>query len=126
MPENLTEKLQNLENLEFPKNLHGKIMQKLIFLKFRTPFLIVVSLLASNLFASGWYIWLNLKENASIETATILLEDTDLSASSFLNIFSTFKEIFPVSLMLGFLVNLCLVIYLWFVFYSFKKLPQKL
>lgn len=126
MPDQFSEKIKSIHEVEFPENLHGKIMRKLAFLQFRTPFLIVVSLLILNLLVSGWYIWFKLSGAEAFSTLKILLAGMDFSWSSFSDVWDAAQDLFPLGLMANFAINMLLVVYLLVVVNNFKKLPQKM
>ncbi len=120
-----SEKIKQLNEIDFPPGLHGKIMRKLAFLQFRTPFLVVVGLLMLNLVFSGWRIWNNLSGSETISTFKILLESFDWTWRSAYDLFGLAQDLFPMGLIVSFTINVTLAIYLVYVIKTFKNLAIK-
>lgn len=111
MQELISKKIQELEDVELPDGLHGRIVRQLLFLQFRTPFTIVVSLLIVNLLVSGWHIWVRVSENNAIEVLRIIIASFEFSSSYLSNVMQTVTDLFPISLIASFILNLALVTY---------------
>ena len=118
----INEKIKNLNELEFPEGLHGKIMRKLAFLQFRTPFIVVVTLLLLNLLFSGWNIWLRLSDTDAISTFRLMLEGFEWNFSSISQLASAAGDLFPMGLMVSFTINILLFVYILYVMKSYQKL----
>ncbi len=121
----ITKKIKELNEIDFPPGLHGKIMRKLAFLQFRTPFLIVVSLLLLNLVFSGWKIWSNLSGSEAVSTFKVLMETFDWTWRSAIEIFNASQELFPMGLIVSFSINIMLAVYLLYIMKEFKNLAIK-
>lgn len=126
LEDNFAKTIQNLSEIEFPDNLHGKIMRKLAFLQFRTPFLVVVSLLSLNLLFSAWSIWIKLAGSASFSTFRLILEGFEWNLSSAQELFQTAQELFPLGLMFTFTINILLVVYLVYILKAYKNYSPKI
>jgi len=120
----LSETIKNISEINFPPGLHGKIMKRVAFLQFRTPFIAVVSLLVLNLIVSGWQIWSKVSETQSFSILGELTSGLDWNLNSVLDLLKTINELFPVGLIVTFLVNVLLVAYLFYLMRSFKKLSD--
>ena len=123
--DNFSRAIRSMHEIQFPNTLHGKIMRKLAFLQFRTPFILIVTLLCTNIFVSGFQIWTHLSENESIEIMKSFSINFDWSWPSFLDIFSTFSDVFPITLIISFVLNILMILYLFYLMRSFKKLAVK-
>lgn len=125
MPD-VAEHIKTLNEIDFPPGLHGKIMRKLAFLQFRTPFVVVVGLLLLNLLFSGWQIYLRLADTDAFATFRILLQNIDFNWRSLSDLFQVAENLFPVGLMISFLLNVLLIIYLLYVVKTFRTFaPSK-
>ena len=63
-----------MREIEFPRELHGRIMRSVYLSRFRLPLLIVNLLLGVNFFLSGWNIWQTFR--SQIPAAPALAEQT--------------------------------------------------
>lgn len=125
MSGDLLTRFRQLEEINFPSGLHGKIMRKLVFLQFRTPFLIVTGFLFLNLLLSGWHILEAIKFNQSWELLKIMLADFEWSGEFFANFWAMLREFFPLGLMFGFVFNFGLMFYLFALMKSFRKFSKQ-
>lgn len=123
--DNFSEKIKQLSEIEFPPGLHGKIMRKLAFLQFRTPFLVIVGFLTLNLIFSGWRIWSTVSGSEAVSTFKILLESLDWNWHSISDLFSIAQQLFPMGLIVSFLINAVLAGYLIFITGTYKSLLLK-
>jgi len=125
MDDQFSQKIKALSELDFPPGLHGKIMRKLAFLQFRTPFLVVVSLLLLNLIFSGWQIWYRLSESDAFNTFRILLEGAEWNWRTLGDLFEIAQNLFPLGLIFTFTINILLIAYILFVLKTYKTLLLK-
>lgn len=121
----ISEQIKQISEIEYPENLHGKIMRKLAFLQFRMPFFVVVALLLLNLVFSGYNIWLKISGTEVFSTLRLLFEGFDGSAASFTALFAATQNLFPVGLVVSFTINIMLFIYIVYIYKSVRKLGMK-
>ncbi|MBI3626934.1 hypothetical protein HY224_02725 [Candidatus Uhrbacteria bacterium] len=124
--DNLQSKIKLVEETEFPGGLHEKIMRKLMFLQFRTPFLIVVSLLLLNLAFTGWHIWTRLIDNDGTQVLQSLLSNFEWDFDYLNSLFGLVNEVLPWRSIIAFGIESLLVAYVFYLSATFKKMPQKL
>ncbi len=123
--EEISEKIKQLSELEFPEGLHGKIMRKLAFLQFRTPFLVVVGFLLLNLVFSGFSIWVRVAGTGAVDTFRIMLGGFEWNTTSLSQLASAASDLFPIGLMTSFCINVLLFAYTLYVLKSYKILTNR-
>ena len=103
--------IKEMSEIELPPGLHGKIMRRLLFLKFRTPFVIVVVLLLMNLAVSMERLF-DLWENANATTILLFSFTTlEFSVAGIRDILVDVYEVMPVGSVCITALNLFLVAY---------------
>ncbi len=125
MTDKLSERIRSLEDAALPEGLHGRIVRRLLFLQFRKPFLVVLGLLAVNLVVSGWHIYARFSEDGTLASTASGLIGFGWDRAYFREAASVLFDLFPVSLLLTFIVNLALVGYLASVVINFRRLPRE-
>lgn len=123
--EKIDQTIKELRDIEFPPGLHGKIMRRLLFLRFRTPFLVITSLLLLNLIVSGWRLWQRLIEVEAPMFLSILVNNFEWSLDSFKEIFETAVELVPASTLTVFLINLLVLTYVFWIVAHFNTIKTK-
>ena len=109
--EDIGKTIKEMSEIEFPEGLHGKILRQIVFLRFRTPFITVVSLLLLNLVISGWRIGEQLIEAETLAMVALLWDSVELSFSGFFQFILDIVEIAPVGHILLLLLNLAVLGY---------------
>lgn len=122
--EHLPQKIKDLGEVPFPKSLHLRIMTKLMFLYFRTPFLVIVSLLSLNLAVSSWRLWSKITQNQAHLIIADLLKAFEWDSLYLRDLAKTFSELVPVGLVVSFLISALLLGYLFYLSSSFKKFQR--
>lgn len=117
---NVSKKLREISEIEFPDGLHGRIMRKLFFIRYRGNFLLVAFLLTANIFLSGWRFWARMDELDTISVIRALLEGFDVSRGFTLNFFSTLSQSFPVISVSIFIINILVITYVTYLYFKFK------
>lgn len=107
----ISDAIKELSEIEVPAGLHGKIMRRLLFLKFRTPFVVVVSLLLMNLAVSGVRMWQEWSDMEASALVSFLVSNLEFSARGILDFLVTVYDVTPVGWLTVFIMNLLLVIY---------------
>lgn len=74
--------IKEMSEIDFPEGLHGKILRQIVFLRFRTPFFVVVSLLLVNLIISGARIWEQLAESETLTMISLFWSAAELTVGS--------------------------------------------
>ena len=120
----LGQTIKELSDMQFPENLHGKIMRQLVFLKFRTPFLVVVSLLSLNLFFVTWRTWQRFSDTEFIAFTSILLDNFEFTFDFASQLFATIIETTPWLQVMLFLGNVFLLGYIIHIPRMFKQLVK--
>lgn len=120
----IDQEVKNLPEPEFPEGLHGKIMERIAFLRFRTPFVIITSLLILNLVVSGWRIWLRIGDNDGFMVIKALLDGFEFSADYFNDFFNTIYNTLPLWALGVFIINAFLTVYVIYVSRYLKKLSS--
>lgn len=123
--DSLEQHISQLADPDLPEGLHGRIMRRLTFARFHRAFWATVSVLSLNLAVSGWYLWKRLIETDALATIRFLLEDFSWSLAGTKEFLSIAREFFPVGLLVSFTLNAAIVIYVSFLFRSFKKLSRR-
>ncbi len=103
--------IKEMSEVDFPEGLHGKILRQIVFLRFRTPFVIVVSLLVLNLIISGWRIWEQLLESETITMVALLWEALEFSFGGVLQFATDVFEVAPVGYIALLILNLLVLGY---------------
>lgn len=93
-------------------------MRQLVFLKFRTPFLVISGLLTANLIITGWRLWERLAEEQAPLLFSILLENAELTVSYAIELAQTAFEVMPIPVAVTLVLN---ALALWYV----ARLPKR-
>lgn len=123
---NLSTSIKNMPEIAFPDNLHGKIMRHLLFLRFRTPFVVIATLLMLNLVVSGVRLWVRMDDADAPLILSILASNFEWSASAFREFVATTFEVVPFDALIVFVVNALLVGYVFYLPHAFKKMELPL
>ena len=118
--------IKNLHSADLPQGLHGRIMKKIFFLKFRMPFFLVIALSIINLINSGWHLLNKVWEMQTFNIFSAMIQQFELNFDYGKSLLSTVLENTPVGLLAAFIVNLALVYYLINIFKYFKRSNQSL
>lgn len=113
--------INNLTQLDFPANLHNKIMRKIYFLKFRLPLLFIIMLTAVNLINSAWHF---LNKTAEMQTWSVIatmFDHFELSLDYLKSLAATTLENTPINLLPTLIINLILIYYLINIFKYFER-----
>lgn len=113
--------IDNLEDQNFPLRLHEKIMRKVLFIKFRVPFLFIIFFSSFNLASSAWHFINKAVEMQTWSIITTMFDHFELSLDYLGGSTQTALENTPVNLMMSFIINLILVYYLIYIFKYFKR-----
>ncbi|TSA45003.1 hypothetical protein D4R52_03210 [bacterium] len=108
----LADKFKQMEEIEFPSELHDRILACAWFSKFRIAIYTILSLLGSGLVISGWWIWERIVEVKGIAILQKLIYDFEMDyahVTGFLAAVWTYLPIGPIAV---FLVNLAAVIFI--------------
>ncbi len=116
--------IDEIANIKFPPGLHGKIMKQLVFLKFRTPFVVVILLLSINLIFTGMRVWTKLSEAEFLTLMNIVWENFELTGDFFIQFISILRETVPFLEVLVFLTNALLLAYVLHLPLTFKRLVK--
>ena len=117
----IKEKMKNTEEAEFPKTLHGRIIRKVFFLRYRASFAIAFSILFLNLFISVWQIWVRLAETEIIITLKALFDGFEMSLDFAADFWNTVASYLPLRAFIIFILNLCLIGYTLYFYAQAKK-----
>ncbi len=116
--------LKEISITELPPGLHGKIMRKLIFLKFRFPFISIMALLTINLVIS----WLRLADQWGefdvFLVISIISENIELTGRGLLDTAARLYDVLPLGLIGIFVLNLAIVIYVAYLPIAFSRLKS--
>lgn len=113
--------INNLPDQNFPLKLHEKIMRKIIFIKFRTPFFFIMIFSIINLINSGWHLVNKASELQTWPIIATMFSQFEFNLDYLASLIQTAVENTPINLMAGFGVNLILVYYLIYIFKYFKR-----
>lgn len=122
MENDLSEKLKQIPEVQFPLGLHARVMASAIFLKFRTKLILFSGLLSLGLLFSGWHIWIKIRGFEALSVMQTVLSGFQADLSFVNDFIQTFYGFFPVASIFIFLVNLTLMIFLGYLFFAFKKM----
>ncbi len=117
--------LKHLPDPSFPESLHGKIMRRVLFLKFRTMLVLVHAFLLVNLGVLVHSIAVHISQHGSFGILQQILQDFELSTDYFGSLFSMTAAVLPVHLILISLLNLGLILYVGFLTLELKKYLSK-
>lgn len=104
--------IKNLPNTPLPHGLHAKIMRKVVFLKFRLPFTIILTLLFLNLIITIQHIYGRLAESQGHLVLLDMLRDFEFSTVYFGQILSMAKEVLPITTLVTALINTVVLVYI--------------
>ena len=116
MSSDLGQKIKEVSEIEFPSGLHGRIMRQLVFLKFRTPFLIVVTLLLLNLVLSGIRVWNQLLDAEAVTIFSILWDGIEWSFVGLGQFARDLFELVPVGQLGMLAINCAALLYIVYFF----------
>ncbi|MCX6781383.1 MAG: hypothetical protein NT003_04720 [Candidatus Magasanikbacteria bacterium] len=111
MTQDLGQTIKEMSEIDFPDGLHGKIMRQIVFLKFRTPFITVVTLLVLNLFFSGARILERLATDETLETIIALWQNVEFTLRGLAQFGEDLFEVIPVGYGLIFICNFLVLAY---------------
>ncbi len=114
--------LKNMPEMEFPQNLHAKIMRRIMFYKFRTALLLLSAFLAANLGLIIYRISVHVSEFQSFAILSSILKDFELSWEYLSSLLSMGAEVLPLNLLVFGVINAALLAYLISLSFKFKKL----
>lgn len=122
---NIETAMKTVAQLEFPRGLHERIMRRVWFTKLRTPIAIIGSLFFINFAVIIWRLWVHLGENEGYYLLRTILEDLEWDQGSLRFAWSEIVDIVPLSLIVGIVVNVALLLYIYRVFGLIKKNATK-
>lgn len=111
MTQDISDAVKQMSDIQFPDGLHGRIMRHLVFLKFRTPFLVITALLTANLVVTGWRLWERLAEEQAPLLFSILLENAEWTLVSLTQLARTAFDVAPIPVMVTFALNALALVY---------------
>lgn len=103
--------IKDMSEIDFPAGLHGKILRQIVFLRFRTPFTIIVSLLSLNLAISSWRVLELFGESEVLTVVSLLWEAADVNFSGFWQFLGDAFSVAPIGPLALFAVNLLALLY---------------
>ena len=121
--------LKNMEDSALPDELHGRIMRKIYFLKFRVPFMFLIILSAVNLINSGWYFFSRAADMQTFSIINTLAGQFEFNFDYFTGLISAALENAPINLLLVFMINLIFIsclIYIINILAKFIKVEENL
>ncbi len=117
--------IKDLAEIDFPEGLHGKILRQILFLRFRTPFLIVTTLLILNLVISGWRVWEKLLDVQAFAIFMIFWEALEWTGAGIMQFIVDSYELLPMGQLTLFFVNAFVLFYVaWYVPRAFQKTKE--
>lgn len=125
MVNNFSENIKNMTEVEFPKGLHGRIMHKLFFLRYKTHFVTIFSLVSLNVFVSAWRTWTRIVEMDTVAIIKDMLQGFDLSYYFISDFVKTILAYAPIYLFIIFLINTLILSYITYLFVRLRDLPMK-
>ncbi len=114
MTQDIGQTIKEMTEIEFPAGLHGKILRQILFLRFRTPFLVIVTLLVGNLLFSGIRIWQRILDSEGLATLGLLWETLEFSFKGGMQFAHDAYDVLPIGYIGLFLVNLLVFLYVAF------------
>ena len=125
MNDQIEKTIKELPEMEFPNNLHGKIMRKVSFLKFRFPVITVILLLTINTILTGSHFISKISRVESVSILKDLFSRFEFSSSFFANLKEVITDYFPTTSLIIVLINIILIAYVLYLGYSLKKYRLK-
>jgi hypothetical protein len=113
--------IKNLQQIDFPINVHNKIMRKIYFLKFLIPLLFIIVLTTINLINSAWHFLIKAAEMQTWSVIATMFDHFELSLDYLKSLAITTLENTPVNLMPALIINLILICYMIYIFKYFKR-----
>lgn len=114
--------LNELPLLAMPSGLHERIMRKIIIMKLRTPFLVVLSILSFNLFISSWHLWARLVENETFSIIKIFITEIEFDYTSITGTAQALSQVISPLPLFMFFINIALIGYVSYIGIVFNKL----
>lgn len=111
-----------IRELEMPQGLHRKIMSRVLFLKLKTPFIAVFSILIFNLLVSGWRIFVKAGETEFASSLKAVFDGFELNYDFLSALVTTTLNDLPIGSTVVFLGNFILAIYALRFYKSRKQL----
>lgn len=122
---NLQTAMKTITQLEFPRGLHERIMRRVWFTKFHAPILMIGLLFFINFAVIIWRLWVHLGENEGYYLLRTILQDLEWDQGSLRFAWSEIVDIVPLSLIVEIVVNVALLLYVYYVFGLIKKNATK-
>lgn len=114
MTQDIGQTIKDMSEIEFPEGLHGKILRRILFLKFRTPFVVVMTLLILNLIISGFRIWERLLDAEAFTILSLLWETLEFNLAGVGQFLTDIYDVLPVGYLVLFAINLLAFAYIGF------------
>jgi len=118
----ISHNIKTISDQAFPSALHDKIMRRLLLLKFKNPFIVLMIFLSVNLIISGWRTWNHIVSMESLSIMRAMLDGFELSFAFFTEFFSTMADALPLASLAIFISNALLMAYVFFLFVKFRKM----
>ncbi len=118
----LDEQIKNMPESAYPAGLHGRIMRRVAFLRFRAPFMTILGVLLFNLLISGWRLWTQAVEDETWAIFRSFFQSFEVSATFGAGFLQMLYDAVPVWALAVFLVNLALAVYVIYIYRSFRRL----
>ncbi|MDD2731693.1 MAG: hypothetical protein PHI53_00665 [Candidatus Pacebacteria bacterium] len=112
----ISQQIKSIEDIEIPEDLHNKIMQKALFLKFKKPIIFIVFLMLIDLSAHAWHIVNRLIEVNMPQIALNHLINLDFTFS----IANLFLFIRPI-ILISFIINIVVIGYITLFYLSSRQ-----
>ena len=117
----LGEKFKKIEDVEYPSDLHGRIMQKVNLSRYNRTFGPALFLLLANFVMAGRFFIMRLIDNDAMTFIDFMLREFDFSKSYFIQFIGVIQDNVPTGLLVTLIINIILIIYMTRVYLSFKK-----
>lgn len=121
----LSQKIQEMAEIEFPANLHAKIMTGVLFLKFRRPFIASALLICIGFIVPGIHIINRVADIDGLEIIKTMISGFTLDASFLSDFIKTVFSVFPLSSTVVFVINFSLSVFVIYLFFALRKLAFK-
>lgn len=121
MTNKLEQKIKNIDELELPEGLHGKIIRSVMFRKYRWPLLVVLAVVFFNIGISAWRINAGVAESGAVAAFSSFFKGFDSSYDFVSDFIGLVNDYLPLPSLAIFLVNILLFTYIAKLYFDISK-----
>lgn len=112
MNDKLEQKIKNINDLELPEGLHGKIIRSVMLRRYRWPLLVAFAVVSFNIAISAWRVNAIVAENGALAAFGSFFKGFDASYNFVYDFLGIARDYLPLPSLSIFLANILLLGYM--------------